>query len=156
MATNTFQGKMRTYGGQDKSSGVTPAVLTISEVIAFDPTNTTVTVAVKVGTSTASTAKDFVLPTGAVPISFTSLGGATGGTNPTADIGSGADGDGFFNEVDVDTKGTITGANGALSVGTGITGNTTVTAIAGSSAATGGTCVGIFTYTIADSGVESN
>ena len=24
MATNTFQGKMRTYGGQDKSSGVTP------------------------------------------------------------------------------------------------------------------------------------
>jgi hypothetical protein len=156
MATNTFQGKMRTYGGQDKSSGVTPAVLTVSEVIAFDPTNTTVTVAVKVGTSTASTAKDFVLPAGAVPISFTSLGGATGGTSPTADIGSGADGDGFFNEVDVDTKGTVTGANGALSVGTGITGNTTVTAIAGSSAATGGTCVGIFTYTIADSGVESN
>ena len=156
MATNTFQGKMRTYGGQDKSSGVTPAVLTISEVIAFDPTNTTVTVAVKVGTSTASTAKDFVLPAGAVPISFTSLGGATGGTSPTGDIGTAADPDGFFNEVDVDTKGTITGANGALSVGTGITGNTTVTAIAGSSAATGGTCVGIFTYTIADSGVESN
>ena len=156
MATNTFQGKMRTYGGQDKSSGVTPAVLTVSEVIAFDPTNTTASVAVKVGTSTASTAKDFVLPAGAVPISFTSLGGATGGTTPTGDIGSAADSDGFFNEVDVDTKGTITGANGALSVGTGITGNTTVTAIAGSSAATGGTCVGIFTYTIADSGVESN
>ena len=157
MATNTFQGKMRTYGGQDKSSGVTPAVLTISEVIAFDPTNTTASVAVKVGTSTASTAKDFVLPAGAVPISFTSLGGATGGTTPTGDIGTAADPDGFFNEVDVDTKGTITGANGALVSGSGITTNAvTVTGTAGSSAATGGTCVGVFTYTIADSGVESN
>ena len=156
MATNTFQGKMRTYGGQDKSSGVTPAVLTVSEVIAFDPTNTTVTVAVKVGTSTASTAKDFVLPAGAVPISFTSLGGATGGTSPTGDIGTAADPDGFFNEVDCDTQGTLKGADGALVVGGGIAADVTVTGNVGASAATGGTIVGVFTYTVADSGAESN
>ena len=48
------------------------------------------------------------------------------------------------------------GADGALVVGAGISGPVQVVAGEGSSAATGGTCVGVFTYTIADDGSESN
>ena len=40
---STFQGYVRTYGGQDKSSGVTPGVLVASEVITFLSSTTTAT-----------------------------------------------------------------------------------------------------------------
>lgn len=152
MATTTFQGIVRSNGGAGKGNS-TPSVVTLSEVIAFDPTASSAT-AVKIGTS-ATTGNNFVLPAGAVPISFMTIGGATGGTNPTVDIGTAADDDGFFNEVDCDTKGTLKGADGALVVGGGIAANVTVTGKVGASAATGGTVVGIFTYTVVDSGSES-
>ena len=153
MATTTFQGIVRSNGGAGKGNS-TPSVVTLSEVIAFDPTAASAT-AVKVGTSSSS-GNDFVLPAGAVPISFMTIGGATGGTNPTVDIGTSADPDGFFNEVDCDTQGTLKGADGALVVGGGIAADVTVTGNVGASAATGGTIVGVFTYTVADSGAESN
>jgi len=153
MATTTFQGIVRSNGGAGKGNS-TPSVVTLSEVIAFDPTASSAT-AVKVGTS-SSTGNDFVLPAGAVPISFMTIGGATGGTNPTVDIGTSADPDGFFNEADADTKGSLKGADGALVVGGGIAADVTVTGMKGASAATGGTIVGVFTYTVADSGAESN
>jgi len=153
MATTTFQGIVRSNGGAGKGNS-TPSVVTLSEVIAFDPTETSAT-AVKVGTS-SSTGNNFVLPAGAVPISFMTIGGATGGTNPTVDIGTSADPDGFFNEADADTKGSLKGADGALVVGGGIAADVTVTGNVGASAATGGTIVGVFTYTVADSGAESN
>ena len=153
MATTTFQGIVRSNGGAGKGNS-TPSVVTLSEVIAFDPTAASAT-AVKVGTS-SSTGNDFVLPAGAVPISFMTIGGATGGTNPTVDIGTSADDDGFFNEADADTKGSLKGADGALVVGGGIAADVTVTGKVGASAATGGTIVGVFTYTVADSGAESN
>ena len=152
MATTTFQGIVRSNGGAGKGNS-TPSVVTLSDVIAFDPTAVSAT-AVKVGTS-SSTGNDFVLPAGAVPISFMTIGGATGGTNPTVDIGTSADDDGFFNEVDADTQGTLKGADGALVVGGGIAADVTVTGKVGASAATGGTIVGVFTYTVADSGAES-
>jgi len=153
MATTTFQGIVRSNGGAGKGNS-TPSVVTLSEVIAFDPTAASAT-AVKVGTSSSS-GNDFVLPAGAVPISFMTIGGATGGTNPTVDIGTSADDDGFFNEVDADTKGSLKGADGALVDGDGIAADVTVTGKVGASAATGGTIVGVFTYTVADSGAESN
>jgi len=148
MATSTFQGIVRSYGGQSKESGTTPSVVTLSEVISFDPTSTG-GANVKIGTS-SSTGNDFV-----IPVSFLTIGGAAGGTNPTADIGSSADPDGFFNEVDVDTKGTLKGSDGALTVAGGITANTTVQAKVGASAATSGTCTGVFTYAIVDNGSSS-
>jgi len=153
MATTTFQGIVRSNGGAGKGNS-TPSVVTLSEVIAFDPTAVSAT-AVKVGTSSSS-GNDFVLPAGAVPISFMTIGGATGGTNPTVDIGTSADPDGFFNEADADTKGSLKGADGALVDGDGIAADVTVTGKVGASAATGGTIVGVFTYTVADSGAESN
>ena len=152
MATTTFQGIVRSNGGAGKGNS-TPSVVTLSEVIAFDPTAVSAT-AVKVGTSSSS-GNDFVLPAGAVPVSFMTIGGATGGTNPTVDIGSSADDDGFFNEVDCDTKGSLKGADGALVVAGGISAATTVTGKVGASAATGGTVTGVFTYTVVDNGAES-
>ena len=46
-----------------------------------------------VGTS-AGSGQTLVLPAGAIPISIVTIGGATGGTNPTVDIGTSADDDG--------------------------------------------------------------
>jgi len=151
MANTSFTGVVRSYGGGDKGS-VTPGVVTQSVTISFDPTATGAT-AVKIGTSSSS-GESFVLPAGAVPISLLSLGGAAGGTNPTVDIGSSADPDGFFNEVDADTKGTLKGADGALVDGDGVSAATTVTGNVGASAATSGTFTGVFTYVIFNNGVE--
>ena len=151
MANTSFTGVVRSYGGGSKGS-VTPGVVTQSVTISFDPTATGATAA-KIGTS-SSTGQNFVLPAGAVPVSLLSLGGTTGGTNPTVDIGSSADPDGFFNEVDADTKGTLKGADGALVDGDGISADTTVTGNVGASAGTGGTFTGIFTYVMYNDGVE--
>ena len=153
MARSTFQGIVRTNGGARKGES-TPGVVAISEVVAFNPVGGTAA-NVKVGTS-HTTGENFILPDNAVPVSFMTIGGSTGGTNPTVDIGTAADPDGFFNEVDADTKGSLANAAGALVVGAGISGPVQVTANQGSSAATGGTTVGVFTYTIADDGSESN
>ena len=152
MATTTFQGIVRSNGGAGKGNA-TPSVVTLSEVISFDPTAASAT-AVRIGTS-ATTGETFVLPEGAVPVSFMTIGGATGGTNPTVDIGTSADDDGFFNEADADTKGSLKGADGALVVAGGITAAATVTGKVGASAATGGTITGVFTYTVVDNGAES-
>jgi len=151
MATTTFQGIVRSNGGAGKGNS-TPSVVTLSEVISFDPTAAAAT-NVRIGTSSSS-GETFVLPVGAVPVSFMTIGGATGGTNPTVDIGTSADDDGFFNEVDADTKGTLKGADGALVVAGGTTVISTVTGKVGASAATGGTITGVFTYTVVDSGAE--
>ena len=152
MARSTFQGIVRTNGGARKGES-TPGVVAISEVVAFNPVGAAANV--KVGTS-HTTGENFILPDNAVPISFLTIGGATGGTNPNVNIGTAADPDGFFVNADADTKGSLAGASGALVVGAGISGPVQVTANQGSSAATGGTTVGVFTYTIADDGSESN
>ena len=148
MATTSFQGIVRSYGGQDKSSGVTPSNVILSAIVSFNPVGASA-VAVRVGTS-ATSGEIFKLPKGAVPTQFISLGGATGGTNPTVDIGTAADPDGFFNELDADLKGAVKGADGALAIGTGVPANVQVTANQGDNAATGGTVTGTFHYTMVD------
>jgi len=152
MATNTFQGVLRSTGGGGK--GITTPVPVVQAVtIAFDPTATAT--AVRIGTS-ATTGQTLTLPAGAVPISILSLGGATGGTNPTVIVGTAADPNGFFTAVDADTAGTASAADGALVVGTGLTANSVVTGAVGTSAATGGTFVGVMSYVVYNDGVESN
>lgn len=151
MANTTFQGVVRSYGGGSKGTH-TPGVMTQSVQISFDPTATSAT-NVRIGTS-ASSGETLVLPAGAIPISIMTIGGATGGTNPTVDIGTSADDDGLFNEVDADTAGTVKGADGALAVAGGLAADATVTGKVGASAATGGTYTGILTYVMANNGVE--
>ena len=152
MANTTFQGVVRTYGGGGKGTH-TPVPMTQSVQISFDPTATSAT-NVRIGTS-ATSGETLTLPAGAIPIQLAILGGATGGTNPTVDIGTSADPDGLFNEVDADATGNdIVAANGALSVAGGLAADATVTGMKGSSAATGGTFTGILTYVMANNGVE--
>ncbi len=151
MANTTFQGVVRSYGGGTKGTH-TPTPVTQSVQISFDPTASSAT-NVRIGTS-ATSGQTLVLPAGAIPISIMSIGGATGGTNPTVDIGTSADDDGLFNEVDADTKGTVKGADGALAVAGGLAADATVTGKVGASAATGGTFTGILTYVMANNSVE--
>ena len=147
MATTSFQGIVRSYGGQDKSA-TTPGVVVLSEVISFDAAAAAVSlIPVRIGTS-ATAGNTFTLPKGAIPISFTVVVPSTGASS-TVDIGTTADVDGFFNEVASVTKGTIKGADGALVVAGGITVNSTVAASVGATAGTG-TVTGVFTYTIVD------
>ena len=152
MANTTFQGVVRSYGGGTKGTH-TPVPMTQSVQISFDPTATSAT-NVRIGTS-ATSGETLTLPAGAIPIQLAILGGATGGTNPTVDIGTSADPDGLFNEVDADNSGNaIVGANGALVVAGGLAADATVPGMKGSSAATGGTFTGILTYVMANNGVE--
>ena len=147
MATTSFQGIVRSYGGQDKSI-TTPGVVVLSETISFDAAATAVSLTpVRIGTS-ASTGATFILPKGAIPISFTVVV-ASSGASSTVDIGTTDDVDGFFNEVASVTKGSIKGADGVLVVAGGIPANATVAASVGATAGTG-TVTGVFTYTIVD------
>ena len=148
MATTSFQGIVRSYGGQDKSSGATPGVVLLSEVISFDAAAAAVALTpVRIGTS-ATAGNQFVLPAGAIPVSF-SVVVVSVGASSTVDIGTTADVDGFFNEVASVTKGTLKGADGALVIPAGIPANATVAASVGATAGTG-TVTGVFTYTIVD------
>lgn len=118
----------------DATPAVFPAVITFS----FDPT-----------AASADTGK--VLPAGCVVIeSRLAQANATGGTNPTVNIGTLADPDGFGSDLDADA---YTGPQytGAL-LGTSILVNTPIYAGVGASAATGGVCVGSVTYVMADDG----
>ena len=147
MATTSFQGIVRSYGGQDKSV-TTPGVVVLSEVISFDAAAAAASLTpVRIGTS-ATTGATFILPKGAIPISF-SVVVASSGASSTVDIGTTDDVDGFFNEVTSVTKGSINGAGGALVVAGGIPANATVAASVGATAGTG-TVTGVFTYTIVD------
>lgn len=132
MARSTFQGILRS-GPKTASAGTT--LLTLKG--AFDPTS-------------ATQVKLFTLPAGAIPLGVQSLGGATGGTNPTVDIGTVADQDGFAAELDADTL-TLAGGSGALT-GVLLTADTPVYGMVGASAATGGTTTVVFQYIMSDNG----
>ena len=147
MATTSFQGIVRSYGGQDKSV-TTPGVVVLSETISFDAAASAASLTpVRIGTS-ATVGSTFILPKGAIPISFTVVV-ASSGASSTVDIGTTDDVDGFFNEVASVTKGSIKGADGALVIAGGIPANATVAASVGGTAGTG-TVTGVFTYTIVD------
>tara|TARA_R100000353_G_scaffold105336_1_gene75984 strand:- start:191 stop:646 length:456 start_codon:yes stop_codon:yes gene_type:complete len=151
MATTTFQGIVRSYGGGIKGTH-TPTPVTQSVQVSFDPTASSAT-NVRIGTS-ATSGETLTLPAGAIPISFLTIGGAAGGSSPTVDIGSSGDPDGLFNEVDADSKGSLTGADGALAVAGGLAASITVTGKVGASAATSGTFTGVLTYAMANNSVE--
>ena len=152
MAKTTFQGVVRSYGGANKHNS-TPGVMVQSVQFSCDPTATGAT-NVRIGTS-SSAGQTLILPAGAIIMSVQTIGVAAGGSSPTVDLGSSADPDGIINELPVDVKGEITGANGALVIAGGLAASTTVTANVGASAATSGTFTGVLTYAMADDGTES-
>jgi hypothetical protein len=143
---STFQGYVRTYGGQDKSSGVAPGVLVASEVITFLASTTTAT-AVSIG-ATVNSLVPFVLPQGAIPLNFAVLSTSAGGATTTINLGSAANSTGIANNLVSGAKG-VNALTGTLVVGTGLTANTTVVGLVGSTAGTGNV-TGVITFTFAD------
>ena len=146
MAKSTFQGYVRTYGGQDRSSGVTPGTLVASEVITFLSSTATAT-AVSVG-ATVNANAPFVLPAGAIPLSFAVLSTSAGGATTTVNLGSAANSTGIANNLVTGAR-AVVALTGALVVASGLTANTTVVGSVGSTAGTGNV-TGVFTYTFAD------
>jgi len=138
MSYSTTRGYWRQTGVRGGVPAVLPAMLKCSG----DPT---VTVAAAMTVGSGATAK---LPKGAIPLSVSSLGGATGGSDPTVDIGDGTDADGFANELAADAASMRT-ATGAL-IGTELTVETTLYMVVGASAGTGGTTEVLVEYAMAD------
>lgn len=136
MGKATFGGYVRQRGDNKPSSFA--AVSSLKMYATFDPTSSS---QVLLG----------YLPAGCMPLSVQPLGGATGGTNPTVDVGTLADDDGLANELDADTLGAPT-ATGAL-LGTVLTAQTAVYGKVGGSAATGGTTKIAIEYIMSDNGV---
>jgi hypothetical protein len=136
MAKTTFRNSVRVAGASRTSwAGVPVLVMKAS----FDPTSAT---QILLGT----------LPAGSIPLGVQSLGGATGGTNPTVDIGTVASNAGIANEVDADTL-TLTDATGVLT-GVPLTVDTPIYGKVGASAATGGTTTVLISYIFNDNGKQ--
>lgn len=121
MPTTTKFPKGLSIGG--KKGGSTTVAGVVGVVTgSFDPTS-------------SSQIELFTLPAGATPLFVQSFGGATGGTNPTVDIGTSGDDDGIANELDAD--GAATSNDGAL-LNAQLTADTVIYGKVGASAATGG------------------
>lgn len=121
---------LRGYWRSKVTSGSTFCTPILSVQGSFDPTS-------------ASQVKLFDLPNGAIPLGVDSLGGATGGTNPTVIVGTTVDDNGFADELDAD--GIAFNGIGALT-GISLTTDTAVYGKVGASAATGGTTTVIMKY----------
>ena len=135
MSRTSYTGYLRQYGAGKKNG--TPSVLQAVAQASFDPTS-------------ATPIELFTLPKGAIPLQVTSLGGATGGTNPTVDIGTTGTSDGFATELDADSV--FFGDSGVLT-GIELTVDTIVVGQVGASAATGGTVKILMNYVMADDGL---
>ena len=147
---STFQGVVRSYGGQTKQSGVAPGVLVMSEVITFLSSTATAT-AVSIG-STVNANNPFILPQGAIPLAFAVVVAAGTTTTATVALGSAANSTGFAANAVVGAKGLNT-LTGTLVTGTGLAANTTVVASVGSTAGTGNV-TGVISYTVVDNGAK--
>jgi len=152
---STFQGIVRTYGGQYKEQGTTPAVLVASQVVTF-LCSTTVATPLAIG-STASggtgAGSNLVLPAGAIPLSFQVITAGSGAT-ATADFGTIAGttnvaaSTSIGNEIVIGTTG-IKVFNGTAVSAAGLSANATVYANVGATAGTGNV-TGVFTWTFSD------
>lgn len=134
MSRTSFVGYLRQYGSNKKSA--TPAVFEAVIKVSFDPTSVT---PIDLG----------IMPKGAIPLAFISLGGATGGASPTVDIGTVANTAGFANELEADVYGEGTGST---LTGIELLVDTPFRGSVGASAATGGTITVLARYVMADDG----
>lgn len=164
MGRTTFQGIVRSGGG-DTTKSVTPAVVEV--VVPFyiaDPTAANTT-AVDFSSSDTS---DVILPAKAIVTELVVLASATGGTNPTFDMGwigvsdaTAFDVDGLVAEGDADAgKSVFNYATATAGDDVGVTMSTTqavkITGGVGASAATGGVISGYIKYHVSDDGTWSN
>ena len=151
MATTTFSGVARSYGGRSKGV-VSPGVLTMSVIVSGDSAQASGEPAARMRIGSSATEGElFVLPKGAIPIQV--VCNVAGTALDTVDIGTSDDPDGFFVGAPTDAVGTITGANGALVTAAGITDDAQVYIDANAGDPTG-TVSFVFTYTVVDDGLS--
>ena len=161
MATNTFLGVLRSSGGDTtKRAYAGSAVLTATFHIP-DPTLASTTAVRK----SASDSSAVILPANAIVTEIIANAAATGGTNPTFDMGwiglndtSAFDVDDLLNEGDADAgKQVFTIATATAGAKLGVSPMSTVQPVkitggVGASAATGGSITGFLRYHISDNG----
>ena len=166
MANTTFVSNVRSNGG-DNTRTTYAGTMQMSAQFYFVPTAAQGT---DVQVSATDTRK-VVLPKNAIITGIQYNPDATGGTNPTIDMGftdfdggtDFVDVDGLLNEADADAGGVVTiwGGDTYAGAALGDIGNPSTELIKivggqGSSAATGGTITGIIQYFVKDDGKESN
>ena len=152
MGRTSFEGKVRSYGGSLKGN-VSPGVLVMSVLVSGDSAQTDPTAdaaRMRIGTS-ATAGELFILPKGSVPTSCVSLGGGT--ASDTVDIGTAANGAGFFVGISSITVGTTSTPTGGLVLNTGVPADVQVTIDANAGSPTG-TASFIFMYTVVDDGKD--
>jgi hypothetical protein len=150
MATTSFTSIARSYGGRSKGV-VSPGVLTMSVLVSGDSAQTSGGDAARMRIGSSATEGElFVLPKGAIPIQVVCI--VAGTASDTVDIGTSGDPNGFFVGAPSHTKGTITGASGALVTAAGTTDDEQVYIDANAGSPTG-TVSFVFTYTVVDDGV---
>lgn len=164
MSVSTFGGLLRSRGGRKKGES-TPGVALMYMMISGDPTATAGSDEANARVGTSATEGEYaILPKGAIPMFGFGLGGATGGSSATVDIGLTIDGtndpDGLLNEFDADTFGALIDkvdqAQASSAGASGIAADSQVTISVGSSAATGGTVSLILAYAMYDDGKENS
>ena len=166
MANTTFVSNVRSNGGDNKRETYAGSVCLQAQFY-FDPTAAQGT---DVQVSSTDTRK-VVLPENSVITGITFNGDATGGTNPTVDMGytdfdggtDFVDVDGLLNEADADAGAVVTVWGGDSTAGAALgdvdlpaTERIKIVGGQGSSAATGGTITGIIHYYVKDNGSISN
>lgn len=164
MATTTFQGIVRSGGGDDRKRVYPGTVTVVAPFYIADPTQAN-TVAV---TRSATDDRTVVLPTNAIVQRIDANADATGGTDPTFDLGwyelddsSTLDVDGLVAEGDADVGGSVfdvstTTAGASMLAVMSSSSPVVITGGVGDSAATGGSISGYITYFIQDFGTWSN
>lgn len=160
----TFTARIRSMGG-DSRRLTTPAVTEV--VVPFhipDPTAANTTAVQR----TSSNQGEVILPPNAIVTEITVNAAATGGSDPTFDMGwvgvddtSAVDVDGLVAEGDADAGGTV------YNIATATAGNdmntvmsatqpVKITGGVGASAATGGSITGFIKYHVSDDGEQAN
>ena len=132
MSRTTFRGAVRSRGGRAHG---TPSTAVLMLQASGDPTAVAAT---QIG----------MLPKGAILLTISSFGGATGGISPTIDVGDGETDDAFASALAVDAaalREAVTGAGVALTADTPVT-------MKANSAATGGVATIAIEYVPADDG----
>ena len=165
MANTTFISNVRSNGGDNKRETYAGSVCLQAQFY-FDPTAAQGT---DVQVSSTDT-RAVVLPTNSVITGITFNGDATGGTNPTIDMGytdydggtNFVDVDGLLNEANADAGAVVTVWGGDSTAGAALgdvdlpaTERIKIVGGQGASAATGGTITGIIYYYVKDDGKES-
>jgi len=138
MVTTKYTGGLSVGGGAGNNRATVASTVNAMRA-SFNPTSAT---QILLGT----------LPVGARVVDVVAYGGATGGTNPTVDVGTVASNAGFANELDADavaSSAVAAGTAGTL-INTLLTVATPVYGKVGASAATGGATVVVIFFTVED------